>query len=120
MIELDADCTRRGGVTCVRVSVRNERSTPQRVELESALDGPVWAPHSGPLSVSEWSDSGWAGVVPAGRTRGVGFATSAPPAEELVEIVSVERADERWRDGDHVIDELEAPSPPSTVVGLDR
>lgn len=119
MIELDADCTRRGGITCVRATVRNTRTTPQRVELESTLGGPVWPPEARPLTVPEWTGSTWVGVVPAGRTRGVGFATTAEPAADPVAIAGVERAGGRSPRGDHALVELDAASPPASVTSSD-
>ncbi|WP_135667326.1 DUF7857 domain-containing protein [Halorhabdus rudnickae] len=119
MIRLDVDWTRQRGVTRVRATVTNDRSTPQRVEIGSTLDGPVWAPRSGPLAVTEWSGSRWNGVVPTESTRGVGFATPAEPSEEPVEIVSEERADEWTDEEDSILEELERSSPPSAIVASD-
>jgi len=119
MIRLDADWTRQNGVTRVRATVTNGRNTPQRVEIGSTIDGQVWAPRSGPLGVAEWSGARWSGVVPPERTRGVGFATSAVPSEDPVEIVSVERATDRVSEEGAVLAELERSSPPSAIVVSD-
>lgn len=118
MIHLDADCTRCDAVTYVRAQVTNDRGTPQTVHLRSRLDGPVWAPTSGPVTSPAWSDEEWRGVIDAGQTRGIGFATSAPPAEEPVEIVTVERASDAGdgSDATDVLSALESSAPPSDVV----
>lgn len=116
MIDVEAECHRRGDVTCVRATVANVRNTPQRVELRSTLDGPVWAPRAEPLAVPEWLGSTWVGVVPAGESRGLGFATAADPVDDPVEVVSVERAEDGPRRPTDPIVDLESSSPPSSVV----
>lgn len=116
MIDLNADCIRRGDVTCVRVTVSNGQQTPQVVELESTIDGDVWAPDSAPLSVSEWTDSTWVGVVRPGRTRGLGFATSGDPVDEPVEIASIDRAQPTETRPNRVLDGLEDAAPPSSII----
>lgn len=118
MIHLDADCTSRDDVTYVRARVTNERGTPQAVRLRSRLDGPVWAPTAGPVTSPEWADSEWEGVLEAGQTRGVGFASSAPPIDDPIELVAVERATEADDDPDptDVLSGLESSAPPSDVI----
>lgn len=116
MIDLDAECTRRGRVTRICVTIWNAHSTPQRVELECTLDGPVWTPRGDPLAVPEWSGTSWCGIVPASRTRGVGFATTGEPDEPFVEVASVARAETDGTERDRVLEDLETASPPRAVV----
>lgn len=119
MIDLETSCRRDGAITRVRVTVHNGRTTPQRVELESTLDGPVWAPESGPIPTPEWDGDTWTGVVGPGTSRGLGFATPAEPVEEPLRIVSVERATEDPADGDRVILDLDEAAPPASVAFRD-
>lgn len=119
MIDLEVDCVRQGSVTRVQATVTNGRNTSQRVELRSTLDGPVWAPRAGPLTVIEWSGSTWCGIVPPGRTRGVGFATSAAPSKDPVEVVSIERANDDDVTVESVLEELDRSSPPIDIVPVD-
>lgn len=122
MIELDADCERRSGVTYVRARLTNGRGTPQEVRLRPTLDGPVWAPVSGPVVSPEWNDGTWSGVLAPGETRGVGFATPAEPVDDPLEVAAVDRASETddGSDADRVLTELEASAPPTDAIPRDR
>lgn len=123
MIDIQTDCVRRDGVTFVQAALTNARSTPQLVTLESALDGPVWAPTSGPLVDPHWEDERWKGVVPAGSTRGVGFATPADPEDPAAEVRAVRRAtrdDDEATDAESVLAGLEPSAPPVDALPGER
>lgn len=84
---------RTDGVTTVRVVVTNDRSTPQTVRLRSELDGPVWPPQRDGVVDSHWTDDVWEATIQPGRSRGVGFASPAPPTDPPVSVVAIERHD---------------------------
>ena len=118
MVEVEATCDRREDVTFVRVTVTNTRSTPQTIRLRSRLEGPIWPPKAGSIAAPEWEGDSWIGTVKPGRTRGLGFASPAPPIEEPVEIAGVRRADdddERTSSTD-VLAELEEWAPTTDVL----
>lgn len=69
---------RAGDVTLVAVSATNTASRPKRVRVANRLDGPVWPPRVGGRSAPGWDDGGFEGVLDAGETRALGYATPAP------------------------------------------
>lgn len=92
MIELDWEIDRIEGVTLVSATVATTATTPQRVRIESRLDGPLWHPGRGPHPDPEWTDAGWDGIVEPNQHRGIGFASPAAPAEPPLEMVAARRA----------------------------
>jgi len=113
MVEVDADCEHRDGVTLVRARVRNTRRTAQRVILASQVT-PVWPPRRGPLGSPAWDDDTWTGTVGPDRVRGVGFASPAEPSGEApVELVGAEPAEDDRQDPLAVLASLEASEPPA-------
>ncbi len=118
MVEVEATCDRRGDVTLVRGLVTNTRSTPQRIRLRSRLEGPVWTPDGTTIAVPAWdADEGsWAATVRPGRTRGLGFASPAPPVETPIELVGARRTDDEPATSRTAVDDLEAWAPPSDVL----
>ncbi|QLK27253.1 hypothetical protein HYG81_06525 [Natrinema zhouii] len=92
MIELDWEIDRTEGVTLVSATVATTATTPQRVRIDSRLDGPIWPPVRGSDPAAEWTDSGWNGIVAPNQRRGIGFASHAAPVEPPIEAVSARRA----------------------------
>jgi len=73
--------------TFVEVVLRAER--PHRVRLELRFDGPVWPPRTNGRVEKGWRKDGLITEIGAGRTA-IGFATSARPDGEPVELVRSE------------------------------
>lgn len=119
----ECDTVRRNGVTFVRATVRNDRATPQVVELENRLDGPVWPPRLGDQTAPEWTDETWKARVEPGQSLGVGYATPAPPLpdEDPVAVVSRRRASTAEESGpEEVLASLDDWAPPSDTLSGDR
>lgn len=123
MVSVETESASLEGTTYVRAIVRNTRSTPQRVRLESTVPGPVWTPQCyGPVTAN-WEDRSWEGVVDPGRCRGVGFATPGDVDDgPLLRLASVSRADPAER-SESTADRLAALpgwSPARALVGPGR
>ncbi|WP_436923048.1 DUF7857 domain-containing protein [Halosimplex amylolyticum] len=119
----ECDTVRRNGVTFVRATVENERATPQVVELENRLEGPVWPPRFGDVTAPEWTGGTWKARVEPDQTLGVGYATPAPPLADgdPVAVVSRERAgDAGESDPEEVLASLDDWAPPSDTLSGDR
>lgn len=87
MPTLSVETVRSHGVTFVEVLVEADR--PHRVRIESRLAGPVWPPREGGRPAEGWEHDGVSQTVGEGTTS-FGFATPAPPAEPVVELVEAE------------------------------
>jgi hypothetical protein len=117
MVDIDADWHQRGDVTHVRATIRNDRTTPQRVAIRTTFDGPVWAPSDRPLPRSEWDGSIWSGRIEPRCVRGLGFATPTALADPPLELVSIERAgSDSTRRCAPDFRQLDKAVPPSTIV----
>ncbi|MFC4541096.1 hypothetical protein ACFO5R_04025 [Halosolutus amylolyticus] len=117
MVEVDWETDRREGVTFVTATVTNTQTTPQRVRLESRLDGPTWPPRRDGVTAPEWRDDVWEATVEPGHRRGVGFASPAAPTDPPVEIVDVAReSDDTERTADEVLATLDEWAPTSDVL----
>lgn len=117
MVEIDADWQRRGEVTYVRATIRNDRTTPQCVAIQTTFDGPVWAPSDRPLPRTEWDGSKWTGEIEPRGVRGLGFATPTSLSGPPLEVISIERASsDSIRSPTHDPLELDEAAPPSTIV----
>lgn len=92
MVELRSTVDRRHGVTFVAAVVVNDRSTPQRVQLRSTIDGPVWPPRRNGVVAPRWSGRTWNDTLEPGERRGVGFASPGEPDGAPVELLAAERA----------------------------
>lgn len=77
---------REAGATLVELLVTND-GPAARVHVANRLDGPVWPPRRRGVPAAGWDDDGVTCTLTAGETRGLGYATPAPPAEPPVEIV---------------------------------
>lgn len=120
MVEVESDVERREGVTFVEVIVRNERSTPQTVGLESRLDGPVWPPRRGRAPIPEWTGGTWEATLAPGETRGLGFASSAEPVDPPVSVVAARASDDEREDPETVLAGLDEWSPPGSALSGGR
>lgn len=92
-MEHDVRTTRADGVTFVAVTVANDGSTPRRVRVENALDGPVWPPRTNGVPEEGWSEVGFETVLAPGERRGVGYATPAPPTDPAVTVTATDVPD---------------------------
>lgn len=84
MPTLRVQTVRSDSVTFVEILVEAER--PHHVRIENRLPGPVWPPRADGRPVEGWDSDGVTTTVSAGTTA-LGFATSAPPEEPVVELV---------------------------------
>lgn len=118
MVTVETNAERTNEVTTVRVVLTNTHSTPQTVELRSRLGGPVWPPRRNGVVDPRWTDDRWEGTTRPGRSRGVGFASPAPPTDPLVEVVSSDRrdADDPDRSPDAVLSDLAEWCPTGEVL----
>lgn len=74
-MRLDTSLEFTSDVTLVAVRVTNDASRAQRVRIANRLDGPVWPPRVGGRPAPGWDDGGYEGVLDAGETRSLGYAT---------------------------------------------
>ena len=119
MVEVDWELDRREGVTFVTATVTNRQTTPQTVRLRSQLDGPTWPPRRDGVTIPEWDGDVWEKTVQPGRSRGLGFASPAPPTEPPLETISVSRPSDdgnRAANADEVIASLEEWAPTTDVI----
>lgn len=116
MVEMSSSTKRQNGVTLVRATVRNTKTTTQRVSARSRVDGPTWLPEHNGVPSPEWTKETWTAVLDPGEVRGFGFATPAEPTDTPVEIVSVSRSEETEPDNEDIIASLEDWSPPNTTT----
>jgi len=117
MVDVDTNYTTQAGVTRVRVTVTNSRTTPQRIELTSTFAGPIWPPTGAILSTSEWRGATWSGIVEPSQTRGLGFSTPCEPTDSPVDVVAVERAEGNSTiDSKQTIRDLDSAAPPSRLI----
>ncbi|MBZ6493611.1 hypothetical protein [Natrinema longum] len=121
MVTLETNSERTNGITMVRVTVTNTRSTPQTVRLQLLLDGPVWPPRHDGLVDPHWNDDDrWEATVRPGRCRGIGFASPAEPTDPLVEVVSSERHEGEKTRPAAVLGELDRWQPTNEVLEHER
>lgn len=127
MVEVETAYERRVGVTLVRATVTNTRTTPQFVRLRSTLDGPTWPPGRGRVGALEWNGDTWEGVVEPGQCRGVGFATPATPAKTAADSASKPVSERGSMSGSEAGSRSESefgsgsePKPPLELVTVER
>lgn len=127
-MRLDTSLEFTSDVTLVALRVTNDASRAQRVRIANRLDGPVWPPRVGGRPAPGWDDGGYEGVLDAGETRSLGYATSANTGASRhddttanpVEIAWVEDAPNGPPDNPPspgvVMAELGDPRPPRDVI----
>lgn len=123
MVEVETASERRTGVTLVRATVTNTRTTPQFVRLRSTLDGPTWPPGHGRVGALEWNGDTWKGVIEPGQCRGVGFATPATPTKTAADSASELGSERGSVSGSEVESRFESesePKPPLELVTVER
>ena len=110
---------RTNGVTLVRCRLRNERTVPSAVRVESRLDGPVLAPRRNGVPENGWDRSGVTVRLDPGERRAVGFASPARPVEPPVAIEETETGGEGGTDDSDSRDavrRLKTHRPPADVI----
>jgi len=115
-MELETATHRRRGVTLVAARVTNDDEHAQRVRVADQCDGRVLPPQEEGDPVPGWDDGGWEGVVAAGATRPLGYATRAPPADPPVEVAWCERAADSQPTAAATLADLGDPRPPADAV----
>lgn len=113
MVNITTDIKRRQGVTLVRATVTNTKSTTQTVTVESQVDGETWLPKRNGTVVPQWTDETWSAVLQPGESRGLGFVTPGDPTDTPVDIVSVSRSEPADMGNEQIIASLEEWSPPT-------
>ncbi|MCT9094668.1 hypothetical protein [Haloarchaeobius sp. HME9146] len=90
MVEIHVETDRRECVTFVAATVANDGTRPREVTLETGLET-VWAPRRQGHPEAGWDGDAVTLVVPAGGTRGIGFASPDAPesVRDAVGILSV-------------------------------
>ncbi|RQG89017.1 hypothetical protein EA462_11585 [Natrarchaeobius halalkaliphilus] len=117
MVELETTTCRINGVTLVSATVANPQTTPQRVRLESRIEGPTWPPRRRGSIAPEWNGNRWESTVAPKRRCGLGFATSVETTDPPIELVSAIRASDRTRSSpDAVLASLAESAPSRDVV----
>lgn len=89
-MELDWSVDDEGEASLVGVRVRNDGAVPQRVRIESRLDGPILPPRRGGVPEAGWDADGVTAVIESGERRAFGFAALADPVDPPVEIANAE------------------------------
>lgn len=92
MLNIDWHVESCAGVSLVTCVVENPTRTPRRARIANRLDGPVQPPRREGVPEAGWDDGGFEGVIAAGETRPLGYASPAPPDDPAVELVWTERA----------------------------
>lgn len=118
-MHLDTAIHEAAGVTFVSLVVTNQTDGPRRFRVANRLDGPVWAPRVHGTVAAGWDEAGYEGVLAAGRTRPLGYATSGSPADPAAELAWSEPAGESEAggvSGDSILREFGDPRPPADVV----
>jgi len=115
-MELETATHLRRGVTLVAARVTNDGDHARRVRVASRCDGPVWPPRDDGVPVAGWDDGGWEGVVDAGATEPLGFATPVEPGAPPAEFAWSERAGETEPSAAETLAELGDPRPPADAI----
>ncbi|MFW5918891.1 MAG: hypothetical protein ACOCSF_01670 [Halanaeroarchaeum sp.] len=122
-MHLSATAHEAGGVTFVSLVVTNDADEPKRFRVASSLDGPVWPPRVHGVAAAGWDEAGYEGVLDAGVSAPLGFATPAPAADPPAEIAWVEPAGESEPEGttpEAILRSMGDPRPPADVVRPDH
>lgn len=114
-MRLETEFDRRRGVTLVAARVVNDDEHAKRVRVADQC-GTVMPPSEDGVPVPGWDDGGWEGVVQAGGTKPLGYATTATPADPPVAIAWSERAAGGDPSAAETLAELGDPRPPSDAI----
>lgn len=116
-------------VALVEVSVHNPTAVDRRCRVENRVDGPTLPPRTGGVPERGWDADGYAGVVSAGETLRLGYASPAPPTEPPVTVEDRGRAadDGGTDDADaaaavRLLDDASPPADalPASAASVDR
>lgn len=90
-MKLEYEAEQRNGITFVTATVHNPAPVTRHARLENRLESAVMPPRRNGVPDRGWDETGVTLTVPAGRTLGIGYACSAPPADPAVEIAATGR-----------------------------
>lgn len=76
MATLECTAVEAAGVWLVQARVSS--SVDRRVRVEATHDASVWPPRRQGVPAAGWSDDGWTGVLQAGESVVLGYATPGP------------------------------------------
>lgn len=117
-MRLETETDRRRGVTLVAARVVNDGDDAARVRVADQCGGSVWPPREDGVPVAGWDDGGWEGVVPAGTSKPLGYATDATPASPPVAFAWTERAAGGETSSTAALADLGDPSPAAALADL--
>jgi hypothetical protein len=107
------------GVCLVALQLTNTGSA-RRVRVRNRLDGPTWVPRRAGRPEAGWDEDGFEGVLDAGETRPLGYASPGAPREPPAAIVECEATgdddDGAGPTAAAVLRELGDPRPPRDAV----
>ncbi|WP_336035992.1 hypothetical protein [Halobacterium yunchengense] len=115
-MDLETATERRRGVTLVSARLHNDAEHAVRVRVADRCGGSVWPPREDGLPAPGWDDGGWEGVLGAGETHPLGYATAARPPAPPVEVAWTERAAEGEPSPAAALADLGDPRPPRDAV----
>lgn len=118
---MDLTCAvdRRDDVSLVELELRNPTRTARRVRVRNRLEGPVLAPRRHGRTERGWDEDGVTLVVPAGASRGLGYACRAPPVDPPATVTGSEPVDgvpDPERTAADVVAALGDPRPPGDAL----
>jgi hypothetical protein len=114
-VQLETEFDRRRGVTLVAARVVNDGDHARRVRVADEC-GSVRPPREDGVPLPGWDDGGWEGVVDAGETRALGYATPARPTDPPVAFAWTERAADGEPTTAETFADLGDPRPPRDAV----
>ncbi|MFB6270696.1 MAG: hypothetical protein ABEH83_12170 [Halobacterium sp.] len=114
-MRLETESDRRRGVTLVAARVVNDGDHAVRVRVADQC-GSVWPPRDEGVPAPGWDGGGWEGVVKAGETKPLGYATPAEPNDPPVEFAWTERAAGGGPSAAETFADLGDPRPPRDAV----
>lgn len=114
-MRLETEFHRQRGVTLVAARVVNDDEHAKRVRVADQC-GSVRPPMGDGGPLPGWDDGGWEGVVHAGDTKPLGYATAATPTDPPVAVAWSERAAEGDPTAAETLEALGDPRPPSDAI----
>lgn len=118
-MHLSATVDERDEITFVSLVVRNDTDEPQRFRVATLLEGPLWPPRVHGVVAAGWDEAGYEGVLGAGASQPLGYASPAPAADPPAEIAWSEPAGDSEPEGRSpaaILRSLGDPRPPADVT----
>lgn len=122
-MHLSATVFERDEITFVSLVVTNDADEPRRFRVATLQDGPLWPPRVHGIVAAGWDEAGYEGVLDAGASQPLGYASPAPAADPPAEIVWTEPAGDSEPEGRSsaaILRSLGDPRPPADVTVPDH